>query len=697
MKIRYLGILLILIAAASFFAGYWINRNDSHKPAEARRVLYYVDPMNPAFKSDKPGVAPCGMPLEPVYADQNAAGAGDVDLGASMPPGAFRISAERQQLIGVKTMTVEKMPWNHTLRILGRVTPDETRIFRVIAATSGLITETTPVTTGSMVRKGDMLAKFSPTSTEFFRALQSYLTVVNAGNVSAPSDRHPQQQYIQVDKAPQAIGSPNIQKKEQMVKEFEEMRNLRMKGRVPSSSSSSPSSSPSNPPSSSPSTSSNPTANAYRQSLFSYGIGEPQIKEIERTRIIPTSIDIRSPAAGFVILRNVSPGFSFDRGVELFRIADLSRVWILADVFENESSFFKPGMQVKMELPYQKKILYARMSNVLPQFDPSTRTLKIRLEAENPGYAMRPDMLVNVDIPTSGPPAIIVPVEAVLDSGLNKTVFVDQGSGFFEPRQVETGRSLGERIEITRGLLPGEKIVVSGNFLIDSEARMQKVAAGITGKIARDPVCGMNVDEDRTRAAGNYLDYKGQTYFFCDAGEREDFRKDPERYLNTPLAQKRMATAKSADIASKKHASHDSTTTHKSTHSNKAMMHHDDAAMPMPSQVKQEPMSGTQGMAPSPTATPIEMQKAGTASSRPAMPDSGGAKWHPGTAVPGAKGSGVFNPSAPSTDSKFPPDMFKPVPGAVPGAPSPGPTVQPMPRPADQLQRDTSSSEKSHD
>jgi len=94
-------------------------------------------------------------------------------------------------------------------------------------------------------------------------------------------------------------------------------------------------------------------------------------------------------------------------------------------------------------------------------------------------------------------------VDAVLDSGLNKTVFVDRGNGFFEPRQVETGHSLGERVEIARGLMPGEKIVVSGNFLLDSEARMQKAAAGITGKIGRDSVCGMNIDEDNARAAGN--------------------------------------------------------------------------------------------------------------------------------------------------------------------------------------------------
>ena len=225
--------------------------------------------------------------------------------------------------------------------------------------------------------------------------------------------------------------------------------------------------------------------------------------------------------------RNVSPGLFFERGAEFYRIADLSQVWILADVFENEAALFKPGMQVKAELPYRKKTFYAKISQVLPQFDPGTRTLKIRLTADNQGYVLRPDMLVNLEFSMSGPPAIIVPADAVLDSGLKKTVFVDRGNGFFEPRQVETGRSLGDRVEITRGIMPGEKIVIAGNFLLDSESRLQLAATGTTGKINRDPVCGMNVNEDRAKAEGNIVEYQGRTYFFCSLESRDTFRKDP--------------------------------------------------------------------------------------------------------------------------------------------------------------------------
>ena len=271
----------------------------------------------------------------------------------------------------------------------------------------------------------------------------------------------------------------------------------------------------------------------YKKSLLNLGYPNIRSMKWKESGTIADNIEIRSPIRGFILSRNVSPGLRFDRGVEFFRIADLSRVWILADLFENEASLYQPGRQVKMELPYRNKTLYAQISNVLPEFDPATRTLKLRLEANNPGFILRPDMFVNVEIPISGPPAIIVPADAVFDSGLKKTIFVDRGNGFFEPRTVETGRILGERVEIVRGIMPGEKIVISGNFLIDSESRLQMASSGISGKIGRDPVCGMNIDEDRSRAEGNLFEYRGKTYYFCDFADREAFRKDPQRYLKS--------------------------------------------------------------------------------------------------------------------------------------------------------------------
>jgi len=265
--------------------------------------------------------------------------------------------------------------------------------------------------------------------------------------------------------------------------------------------------------------------------LKAIGMTDAQIKEVERTREYAESILIVAPAESFVISRNVSPGQRFDKGTEWYRLADLNRVWILADLFENESQYFKPGARVGVTLPYQRKTFQTTVSKILPQFDAASRTMKVRLETDNPGFILRPDMFVDVEFPVSLPPGIFVPADAVLDSGLRRTVFVDRGNGFFEPRRVETGWRMGNRVEIVKGLQPGERIVVSGNFLIDSESRMELAAAGIYGSVSRDPVCGMDVDEKKAEASGRKIEYRRMTYYFCTDECREKFDKNPDRYI----------------------------------------------------------------------------------------------------------------------------------------------------------------------
>ena len=631
MKRRFAFLIVILIAAASFLAGSWVTYQGGRSKATAeRKILHYVDPMNPAFKADKPGIAPCGMPLEPVYADQDDATAETAKLRASLPPGAIRIAPEKQQLIGVKTAMVEKIPWSHTLRVLGRVTPDETRTYRINAAINGWIEDVLPVTTGSLVKENDILATFY--SLEYRNLILNYFNLLNVSKEGAPGEkavtqtsRYSTNQLRQLREAASAIGQAT------------ESSQL----------------------------------DYYRRNLYNIGMSPYQVEEMERTRKIPTIVEIRAPIAGFILYRNVSPGLRFDRGSEFFRIADLSRVWILADIFETEASYFKPGMRVKMELPYQKKTLYAQVSPVLPQFDPATRTLKVRLEADNPGYALRPDMFVNVELPVSGAPAIIVPVEAVLDSGLKKTVFVDRGNGFFEPRQVETGRALGERVEIARGLMPGEKIVVSGNFLIDSEARMQQAASGIFGKIGRDLVCLMNIDEDRAKTEGNIREYKGKSYFFCSPECRDEFGKEPERYLKASPAQGAMPAAGSQDSAAK-HLSHSP------------------AAIPKPRGVKTAPDAHdgmTMPAAHSPTAMPgMPDASLKTESGTGRIPAAVPGMDTPSPDFPGLKGmpmpQGTAPMSGPPVGGTTPPSAMPGMGPQSPALPGQGPESMPMPGPS---------------
>jgi len=156
----YLAVVLALIGAA-----YWAGSRHGHQntsayaPRDARKVLYYVDPMNPAHTSDKPGKAPCGMDMEPVYADATLGTASGSEL-ASLPAGTIKVSPEKQQLIGVRLATAEKKRLVHNLRLLGKVATDETRIYRINATVDGWITKAMPVSAGSRVKKDETMAAF---------------------------------------------------------------------------------------------------------------------------------------------------------------------------------------------------------------------------------------------------------------------------------------------------------------------------------------------------------------------------------------------------------------------------------------------------------------------------------------------------------------------------------------------------------
>ncbi len=396
------------------------------------------------------------------------------DVSSSVP-GTVRLGPERQQIAGIRLVTVKKNSETHTLRVLGRVAADETRIYQINAAVDGWIRRIFNNSTGSLVKKDEPLASFY--SPEFLTAEKSFIYIL--GSVA--------RQEIEGREATGSI----------------DLTAARLQ--------------------------------QYTDTLRNLGMNEIQIEEIARTRKLTQDIEIRSPAPGFVVARNISPGQRFAKGTELYRIADLRRVWIIADIFENEAGYLKPGKTVKISLPQQKKTFTATVSSVLPQFDPSTRSLKVRLVADNPGYILRPDMFVDVELPVTFPPAIAVPADAVLDSGLKKTVFVSRGNGLFEPRQVETGWRFGNRIEIARGLEPGEQIVISGNFLIDSESKMELAAAGMYGTLNKDPVSGVDVSVRKAGKEGRMSVYRGKTYYFASLSNKQEFDRNPDHYSTKEL------------------------------------------------------------------------------------------------------------------------------------------------------------------
>jgi len=451
--------LILLLMAAAYLGGYGYGRwyakgKGTAAGPSGRRILYYHDPMHPAYRSDKPGFAPdCGMRLEPVYAEEISATAAperrilhyrdpenpgytsdkpglNPETGntlepvyegtlAALPAGAVQISPEKQQLIGVRYGTVEFATGSRSVRAVGKVVLDETRIVRVNSRVEGWIDKVFLNFTGQRVEKDQpLLTLYSP---EMLATQQEFLL---------------------------ALRSKDLMKHSTMADAAAYGESL---------------------------------AQAARKRMELWGLSEAQIEEIIRTREPLKTITLYSPSSGHAATRNAFPNQRILPDTELYTLVDLSRVWVVADVFEHDAPWVRLGQPATVTLPYYLDKAYrGRVSYILPQVDPATRTLKVRLELDNPGYLLKPEMFVDVDFRLESTARLSVPVEAVLDSGRRKTVFVDRGEGRFEPREVETGERMGARVEILKGLQPGERVVTSGNFLIDSESQLKAAAAGMT-------------------------------------------------------------------------------------------------------------------------------------------------------------------------------------------------------------------------
>ncbi len=429
------ALLLVAFGSAALACS---SRGVSAPPAETAGAAQYRCPMHPQVVQDRKGECPiCGMDLVRV-ADAAKAGAPLHDVhgapAARAPgsaPGAMAIGADKQKVIGVVVSPVEKASGTRTLRVLGRVAPDEKRVYRINAGIDGSIRDVTAVTTGSRVRKDELLATFYAPNA--LSTIQLFL--MNVAGKERLVQRHTEGA---VEGEGVSLGYANIQQR------IMQLENI--------------------------------------------GVSALQREEIARTRVIPDTIKIFAPANGFVLARNVTPEMKFDRGTELYRIADLRRVWVLADVFLHEARHVRRGMRAQVSVPEQQRTFPATVAEILPQFDATTRTLKVRLEVDNPDFVLRPDMFVDVGLSISVPAAVAIPADAIIDSGLKKTVFVQTGEGVFEARNVETGWRLGDEVEIVKGLSPGDQIVTSGTFFLDSESRMRPPVSGAAAVTGTAPV-----------------------------------------------------------------------------------------------------------------------------------------------------------------------------------------------------------------
>jgi len=429
--LKFFAVLIVL--GATFAGGYAVRA--TQRPAAAahqRRVLYYVDPMHPAYKSDKPGVAPdCGMQLEPVYdaaaapgADGHGAG-GDAAPGRALPRGAIQIAPERQQLIGVKFATVESGGMTRAIRTVGKVAADETRIGHVHTRIDGWIERVFVDFTGDVVTKGEaMLTIYSP---EMLASQQELLLAARARD---------------------------LMKTNPLASAAEHGDSL---------------------------------FDAAKRRLQLWDLSDDQIDQVLRTGQPIRSVTVQAPMAGFVTERNAFPNQKVTPDSDLYTITDLSRVWIVADVFESDITAIKVGDAAYVSFSNGgAPPLSARVNYIQPQVDAVTRTLKVRLDAANARMRMKPEMFVTVEFGIATRPQLTVPGAAVLDSGDRQTVFVDLGNGYLEPRQVVLGERFGDRVAVVSGLSAGERVVSSGTFLIDSESQL-KAALGGMGAPQRPP------------------------------------------------------------------------------------------------------------------------------------------------------------------------------------------------------------------
>jgi Cu(I)/Ag(I) efflux system membrane fusion protein/cobalt-zinc-cadmium efflux system membrane fusion protein len=219
---------------------------------------------------------------------------------------------------------------------------------------------------------------------------------------------------------------------------------------------------------------------ASRRRLALWDISERQLQRLEQTRKVEKTLSLYAAHGGIVTMKMVQEGQFIKSGMDLMTISDISKVWVLADIYEYELPWVKVGQQAEILLPFVgSKSVTGTLGYLYPYVEAKTRTVKARFELDNPGYELKPDMYVNVHLHTSPVEnALMVPAEAVLHSGEKKTVFVLRGAGKFEPREVKTGvQDDRGNLQIVQGLLEGDRVVTSAQFMLDSESKLREAIA----------------------------------------------------------------------------------------------------------------------------------------------------------------------------------------------------------------------------
>jgi Cu(I)/Ag(I) efflux system membrane fusion protein len=335
-------------------------------------------------------------------------------------PGTVQISSERQQLIGVKIGTVEMRSLQKVIRTVGRVDYDEKRIVTVSLKIGGWIEDLYVDFTGKFVRKGEpLLTIYSP---ELVSTQEEYLLALRAKKSLIKSP------------FPEVAGSGES------------------------------------------------LAESARRRLKLWDINDEEIKRLEESGQAKKTVTIYAPFTGFVLEKSAYKGMNVMPGMALYKLADLSVVWLYADIYEYELPYIRLGQQASIQLSYiPGETFTGKAIYIYPSLNPETRTAKVRFEIPNSHERLKPEMYANVEVKVRLGQKLAVPEGAIIDTGIRQMAIIDKGSGYFEPREVKVGAKVDNYYEVISGLKAGERVVTSANFLIDSESKLKEAVGGMAG------------------------------------------------------------------------------------------------------------------------------------------------------------------------------------------------------------------------
>ncbi|MDO8294408.1 MAG: efflux RND transporter periplasmic adaptor subunit [Gallionella sp.] len=431
---------VLAVAAVATGIGYWWggaeDRGSKAAVQPARKILYYRNPMGLPDTSPTPKKDSMGMDYVPVYEGGEESGGNQAaspfatsagsGQAASTGSGQVNISVEKVQKLGVKTERAAMRMLDKTIRVVGRVEVDERHIHNIAPKFEGWIEKLHVKSAGEPVRKGQAL--FDVYSPELVSAQREYAIAVQG--VAALKD---------------ADGDSR-----------QSMQKL---------------------------------ADASLQRLKNWDISEQQVKELAISGTARRSLTFHAfhtPANGIVLEKKALEGMRFMPGEVLYQIADLSSVWVIADVFEQDIGLVQVGSKAQVKLnAYPDRRFEGVVSLVYPTLNAATHTVPVRMEIANPKGLLKPAMFASVEIQVAGKGEVLtVPVSAVIDSGTRQIVLVQLAPGRFEPRAVRLGSRGENYVEVLEGIADGEQVVISANFLIDAESNLKAALSGLGGHVA---------------------------------------------------------------------------------------------------------------------------------------------------------------------------------------------------------------------